>query len=235
MKIDRLRHVITPSAAYIYQHRPTIASSNFNQFDGIDALAQSHKIALGLENKLQTKRDKKTVDLLRTLISSDFALKENPGRGGFGPYKGDVEFKPNDWLSFNADASYDHYEDHIASANFETYINNGEKWTFGLGRRYTRDTDDQLTTDLTYKINQKWKIKMYDRFAIDKGILKAEDYVLTRDLHEWEMDLRYSQERGAGVEFMIIFRLKAFPDMDLDFLSSSFHRRKTGSQSSEGL
>ncbi len=233
MKIDRLRHVVTPTAAYIYQHRPSVGSSNFNQFDAVDSLEQAHKIGLGLEHKLQTKRDKKTVDLLRALFFSDFALKENPSRGGFGPYNMDVEFKPNDWLTFNMDASYDHYEDHIASANFETYINHGEKWTLGVGRRYARDSEDEVTTEWAYRINSKWKIKMYDRFNVDKGILKVEEYAITRDLHEWEMDLKYSQERGAGASFLMVFRLKAFPDMDLDLIGNSFHQRKAGSQSGE--
>lgn len=232
VKIDRLRHVVTPTIAYLYQHRPTIASSFYNQFDGIDAVDRAHKFGLGLENKFQTKRDGKTVDLLRALVSSDFALKENPGRGGFGPVNSDFEFKPNDWLTMNADMSYDHYNDRIASASFETYINNGDKWTFGLGRRYSYDADDEVTSELNYKINSKWRFKIYERFAINTGVLKEENYALTRDLHEWEMDINYRSVRGGGSDIMMIFRLKAFPDTDLDLFNTGFNKRKTGSQSS---
>ncbi len=234
MKIDRLRHVVTPTVAYIYQHRPTIASDNLNQFDAIDTVDRIHKIGLGLENKLQTKRNNQTVDLARLLVSSDFALKENPGTGGFSPVSTDLELKPTDWLTFNADAVYDHKNDRVSSANFDSYINGGDKWTFGLGRRYSRGSDDLITTEWFYKINPKWKIKLYDQFTIDTGVLKVEDYMFTRDLHEWEMDFDYHTERGAGSSFLVLFRLKAFPDMNLNLFETAFHQRKSGSQSSTG-
>jgi len=88
-----------------------------------------------------------------------------------------------------------------------------------------------MTTELRYKINSKWKFKIYDRFIVDKGTVKGEDYAFTRDLHEWEMDVEYRQERGAGSSFFVVFRLKAFPNMGLNLFSDNYHQRKAGSQS----
>ncbi len=233
--INGLRHVITPTVAYLYQHRPTVPYTTLNQFDDIDAIDKAHSIAFGLENKLQTKRKGQAVDLVRFLLTSDFLLKEDPGKPGFGPVKGDIEFKPNNWLTFNADAEYDHKNDTFTTANFDAYISNGEKWSFGIGERYTKDVDNQITTEWMYKLNPKWKFRIYERFLANTGQLKEEEYALTRDLHEWEMDLTYRQERGSGSEFLVVFRLKAFPDMNLDLLSTGFNRPKAGSQSSEGI
>ncbi|MBI3601311.1 MAG: LPS assembly protein LptD [Candidatus Omnitrophica bacterium] len=232
--INGLRHVVTPSATYGYVHRPTISASHFNQFDSIDALSQSHSVHLSLENKLQTKRGKQSVDLLRTIVETDYQLlKTEPGRS-FGPVTSTVEFIPNSWLSFRADENYDNKNKRWNNANFDTYINGGDKWSFGIGKRYARHVDDQITTELRYKINPKWKIKIYDRFLVDKGTIKEEDYALTRDLHEWEMDIDYHQERGAGTGIFVVFRLKAFPNMGIDLFSDSFHQPKAGSQSSTG-
>ncbi len=232
VEINGLRHIVTPTAAYLYKHRPTFSSLHLNSFDSIDSADKQHTVALGLENKLQTKRNGVSVDLLRTLVSSDFALKENPGKGGFGPVKSDVEFKPADWLQFNADALYDHHRDYFTAFNFDTYINGGDKWNFGIGQRYDRGGDDQITTEWNYKINPKWRFKIYDRFTVNHGGLREEHYVLTRDLHDWEMNMEYHQQHGGGTDLLISFTIKAFPDMGLDLFSTGFNKRKAGSQNS---
>jgi len=56
------------------------------------------------------------------------------------------------------------------------------------------------------------------------------EYVLTRDMHEWEMDLGIDQQEGQGSTFYVLFRLKAFPDMKLDMLQSNFAPSRPGAQ-----
>jgi LPS-assembly protein len=230
-EINGLRHVVTPSVTYGYAHRPTLSASRFNQFDTIDALAQSHHVLLSLENKIQTKRNNRSVDLIRTIVETDYNLiKSEPGRS-FGPVISTIEFNPNNWLTFKADESYDNKNKRWNYANFDAYINGGDKWSFGIGKRFAHHMDDELTTQWIYKINPKWKFKLDDRFILDKGIIQQEDYILTRDLHEWEMDIDYHQERGNGTAFLITFRLKAFPNMIASSFSDSYHQPKAGSQS----
>ena len=235
MEINRLRHIITPSIAYQYRHKPTLSSDVLDAFDGVDSLTRDHYIALGLENKWQTKRKGISVDLLRVLWSSNFNLKEHIGKGSFDLVKSDIEFKPVDWLTFNLDTAYDPHRELLSSANFDLYVNNGEKWALGFGKRYSFDSDDQITTDFKMKVNPKWTFRFYERFDINKGLQKAQSFTVTRDLHEWEMDINFNEIRGQGSELWLVFRLKAFPEMALDFFGTSFNRRKTGSQSSEGL
>ena len=233
MKIDKLRHIITPGISYAYTHDPSISPAHLNSFDGIDGLRQQHNLNLSLVNKLQTKRGKEAVDILRTTVESQYELLQDEPGNGMGPVKSTVEFLPSDWLTLKFDETYDHKNNRWSDSGFEAYINGGQKWSLNVSRRFTFDVDDQYTTELIYKINPKWKIKMYDRFTVDKGVLKEEDYVLTRDLHEWEMDLMYHQIRGGGTDLFIVFRLKAFPEMDLDLFSSGFNKRKAGSQSGD--
>lgn len=232
MKIDRLRHIVTPSISYEYDHTPTILASQLDSFDAIDSLDRMHLITFALENKLQTKREDKTVELLRFLLESDFRLKEDPQGGGFDEVRSDMDFRPTDWLTLNFDSMYDTRKDHLATANFDLYINHGDKWRFGVGKRLNHDVDDQLTTDFFYRLNPKWAIKMYERFDLDRGILKEQDFVLSRDLHEWIMDINFNQTRGEGSEALVVFTLKAFPEMEIN-AGRGFNRRKAGSQSSE--
>ena len=109
------------------------------------------------------------------------------------------------------------------------YITNDPRgWYFNLGERYSHDVDNQVTAEWGYTINPLWKFKIYDRLDInDGGQQKEQQYTLTRDLHEWEMDLNFNHTRGEGSSFMMVFRLKAFPGLALD-ASTSFSKRKAG-------
>ncbi len=234
MEINRLRHIVTPTVSYVYRRTPTLSSEDLDIFDGVDTIARDHYIALGLENKWQTKRQGKNVDLLRVLWSSNFNLKEHIGQGSFDHVKSNIEFKPVDWITFNSDSDYDPHQHLLSSANFDIYINRGKKWALSFGKRYSVGSDDQITTDFRVKLNPKWTLRLYDQFDINHGQQKSQEFTVTRDLHEWEMDVNFNETRGQGSEIWLVFRLKAFPDMGLDLFRTSFNRRKAGSQSFEG-
>jgi len=233
VNLNRLRHIVTPSISYSYQGNPTIPFAQLDSFDGIDSLANDHSISFSIENKLQTRRNESSVDLLRFIVSAPFNLKESSSKGGFGTISADIDFKPLDWATFYFDSSYDTYNDRLSTANFDIYINGGSKWYVDLGKRWNRDVDDQLTTEFFYKLNPKWAAKTYTRFDLRSGILKEQEFTITRDLHAWEMEINFNETRKKGNEIWMIFRLKAFPDLAID-VGSSFNKRKAGSQSAEG-
>jgi len=192
-----------------------------------------HSLNFSLENKLQTKRSKVSMDLLRLVIGTNFNLKEEPGKGGFQQVSADIDFLPVDWVKFYLDANYDTQKEFLTTVNFDMYINGGEKWSLDIGKWWTRKGDDQITTAYNYKFNQKWALRTYTRFDLRSGILKEQEYTLRRDLHAWTLDFNFNETRREGNEIWLVFTLKAFPDMVIDF-GTSFNKRKLGSQSSEG-
>jgi hypothetical protein len=246
LNINGLRHVITPTITYLYQARPTYPASSFNQFDGIDDLYRIHQFELGLENKLQTKRNGQIVDLLRLLISTNFGLQGTTvgppaqttglgatGRRGFNPYDSQLDFHPTDWLTFHNDNEYDFHDGHWNSENFDGEIH-GAGWSFALGNRYTRYQGDQVTAEWDYTINPKWRFRIYNSYPLTKatnGNLTSaieREYVITRDLHEWEMDVAIDQQQGQGSTFYVLFRLKAMPNMKIPFINTMFHSSRPG-------
>ena len=233
LDINRLRHIVTPSVSYFYNHTPTFTSNDLDSFDAIDSKDIGHSINFSVENKLQTKRNNDVVELLRAVIGTDFALKENPGKGGFNVITTDIDFRPVDRIMFYFDSTYDTREEYLTTANFDMYINGGKNWWVNIGKRWSRQVDDQITTELGYKLNPKWAIKTYNRFDVRSGQHKEQQLTLTRDLHEWTMDINFNETRSQGSEIWIVFTLKAFPDFVVD-LGTSFNKRKAGSQSSEG-
>ncbi len=231
--IQRLRHVITPTINYSYDHDPTVPSTALDSYDGIDSLQRRHNINFALENKLQTKRGGQPVDLFRVGINSDFHLKEHPAKGGFDTVISRVELTPRERFRFFVDSTYDTKDHKMKTVNFDFYINEGDpKWSWNVGKRYSPSVYDELTSELRYQINPKWKFRMYDLFDFWNGGLKEQEYSVTRDLHCWEMEINFNEKRNLGNEIWLVFRLKAFPDLLLD-LATSFNKRKVGSQSWE--
>ncbi len=230
LNINRLRHVITPSVAYFYKHDPSIESSKLVQFDSIDSLTREHGMTFGLENKLQTKREGKNVDLARILVSSDFYLKEDARKGGFNNVTTKTDFRPIKWMAFYAETNYDTIKDHISSSNFDIYFNDPkDQWSLSFGKRFDRAVDDQITAQLDYRVNKKWYFEIYERWDEDRGHNKEQKYSIVRDLHEWEAKLSFDHKIADGDTVWIVFTLKEFPDLAIDF-GSGFNRVKTGAR-----
>lgn len=222
--VDKMRHIVTPSLDYLFQDDPTVQNSKIFAFDSLDTLSNANLVTLSLENKIQVKRGKNTVDLLRAVVSTPYKFKQNPGTSGFDVIQTDIDFKPTDWLSVYFDSKYDPHDRELDTANFDVYVN-GHKWRLGVGRRYNRLADDQITAEFKYRINAKWLFKAYERLDIESGRLKEQSFLLRRDLHSWEMDMHYRDSRSDGQQILMAFRLKAFPELGFDFGSTLSERR----------
>ncbi|HOX54699.1 MAG TPA: LPS export ABC transporter periplasmic protein LptC [Candidatus Omnitrophota bacterium] len=237
-RYNGLRHIITPSITYSYIRKPNVTSAELIQYDTIDSIGKASDLKLSLENKLQTKRDLKTVDFLRYIVDSTYIFKHGQDEGGsFSNINSDLEFLPHNWIRLDADSVYDRRNKYFSSGNFDIYLhdakhkeNEEEKWSFGLGRRFERKISNQTTTELKYRLNDKWGFRIYERWYPRFDNLLEQDYTIVRDLHCWEMEINYNITRGNGSAIWLIMRLKAFPEMAFD-MNKSYHQRKAGSQS----
>lgn len=230
LNINRLRHVVTPSVAYFFDHEPTLADTLLDQYDSIDGLKARHGMKFSLENKLQTKRNNQNCDLFRLALGSDFLLKEDAGKGGFNNVTADMDVRPYQWLGLYLDSVYDTIKDHLQIANTDVSFNDEKgKWYFRFGKRYAFHIDDQITAEWGITLNPKWQFVVYQRFEEDKGKSMAQQYRFRRDLHCWWVDFSAGKRQGAGNEIWIVFTSKDFPDMGLDF-NAILSRKKPGSQ-----
>ncbi|MFC1632032.1 LPS-assembly protein LptD [Candidatus Omnitrophota bacterium] len=236
LAINNLRHVITPNVGYHYQHTPTILPEKLVQFDALDAINRRDEFVLSLENKLQTKRGDQPVDLARLMISTNY-LHRRPGGSRFTNVNFDFEFTPFSWLTLEFDTSYDHRQDRFTTYNLDIYADQDDDWLCGFGYRYAHEDHSEATFELSFKPTPLWKIGIYERFmfkgypnAIKKIYdLREQEYRITRDLHCWTSEILYTISRGEGESVYLVFRLKAFPEMPLEF-GKSYHAPKPGSQ-----
>jgi hypothetical protein len=138
LNLNGVRHIITPTIGYSYNHAPTISINKLKYIDSVDLLTSSNAANLGLSNKLQVKRkDSKgkeiTVDFMDINISTTYYFSPhiiygtqpyiqqngteisvtNPDRTKkAGVSFSDVVLKykilPYSWLRIEGDATYKH-------------------------------------------------------------------------------------------------------------------------------
>ncbi|MCK9604698.1 MAG: hypothetical protein M0R66_10115, partial [Candidatus Omnitrophica bacterium] len=105
--------------------------------------------------------------------------------------------------------------------------------SFGFSQRYNRKGPNEFVADLKWRISPKWRFSIYERFvtghrdpSLKRG-LREQEYVLSRDLHCWIVDLTYNITRDIGESIFIAFRLKAFPEMEFNY-NQEYHKPKPG-------
>ena len=240
LNINDVRHIITPTINYTYQHMPTILSSKLTQIDSIDSIAApSNSATLQLSNILQTKRDDSSVDFFDFLISAPYNFKT---RGNHSSKLGDITLKLKffPWSNvslysdalFSRDKTSDAYNT-FSNANYELSYDMGKERSVGFGQRYQRKGSNEFTFVFNWRLNPKWKFTIYERYAaghrdpsLGRG-LREQEYVLSRDMHCWTMEATYNVTRDKGESIFIAFKLKAFPELGFN-LNQAYHQPKAG-------
>jgi hypothetical protein len=245
MEIHKLRHIITPSANYYFTYQPTVSPDNLNQFDEIDALDTANGVKLSLENKLQTKRysgnELKSVDLATFIVSSDYMFRLKDDNLAYKSQKFrtvdfQLELNPYPWLYNLSKMSVNTKTCTVETASVDVSATGGEKWLFGLGYRY-EDVESGITnyatTEVMYKINEKWKVRVYEQYDIENGSFYEQEYTIFRDLHCWLVEFTYSIRANNDHTFWFALRLKAFPNIPIG-MNRTYSRAQPGAAAQGG-
>ncbi len=237
LDINKLRHIITPSANYYYTHQPSVDPANLTQFDSIDALAADNGVRLALENKLQTKRlegeDLKSVDLATFIISTDYGFRLKDDNLSYKSQKFktvdmQLEAVPYPWLYTLSKMTVNTKQYMIESASIDIVGNGGDAWSLGAGYRYENvetGSSNLVTVGAMYKINDKWKVRAYERLDIAKMGFEEQEYTIIRDLHCWIAEFTYDIKKMEDQAIWIVMRLKAFPETPIGFRRTYYRPR----------
>lgn len=245
MEINSLRHIITPSIGYAYNHEPTVLNSKIRQIDDVDSITRSNSMSLQLYNKLQTKRKSQSVDFIDFRTTSTYTFKPKSGNK-LGSNLSDILFElkllPYSWMRVDADATYmrsgnrsDFRYGHFSNANYDLNFDFGGERSFAFGQRYQLKGGNEITYDIDWRLSPKWKFYFYQRYnrghdpTLKRG-LREQEYGISRDLHCWTVEFNYNVKRGVGEAVWFIFRLKAFPELEFEY-NQNYHAPKAGSQS----
>jgi len=249
LDINDIRHIITPTVNYTYQHMPTIRASELRQIDGIDGISNpSNSATLQLSNILQTKRNDSTVDFFDFLISSPYQFKTRGVRSStLGDITLKLKFLPWSNVALYSDSTFNRTStvagmNKFTNVNYELSYDMGNERSVGFGQRYQRQGSNEFTLNFNWRINPKWKFSIYERYAagsrnpallLGRG-LREQEYVLSRDMHCWTMEATYNVTRDKGESIFIAFKLKAFPELGFNF-NQAYHEPKAGDANREAL
>ncbi len=247
MDVDGLRHIISPSVKFNYNHKPTVNSSMIRQIDSVDDIAANSSLYIELSNKLQTKRDGKSIDLVDFLVYTNyyfnsFDTTNNIKRTDeFSDIFMQLKMKPYAWLRVDFDSTYKRSGPrnngnygHFSDVNYDFNFDFAKERSFGIGQRYERNGSNEITAQIDWRINPKWKFSIYERYNASadtdlKRGLREQEYRLSRDMHCWIMDMVYNISKEDGHTIWFVFKLKAFPETEFDF-DQNYHKPKSGAQ-----
>jgi lipopolysaccharide assembly outer membrane protein LptD (OstA) len=177
LQVDGLRHILEPSANYVYVPNPSTPPSQLPQFDSalpslellpiefpddnnIDSVDSENVIRLGLRNTLQTKRDGKLDNLLDWNLAVDWRLTPastamnldepfSPSQR-FSDLYSDLAFKPRSWIVLDSKLREDVANGDLNFAFDQLTFAPGERWSWGIGYWYLRDGFDGFSPSVNF-------------------------------------------------------------------------------------
>ncbi len=120
-----------------------------------------------------------------------------------------LDARPYDNVRFSSSARYDHVGDYFKEINYDINYHFAAERSFGIGQRYTNKLYDnnyggnQITFSAVWRFNPKWKFELYERYQVNRTTQRSsgfieQQYILSRDLHCWIMNLAYDIKEDTG-------------------------------------
>jgi LPS-assembly protein len=245
LQVDGLRHIIEPSANYVFVPDPSVPPTQLPQFDGqlpslmllpvsfpdyndIDSIDSENVIRFGLRNVLQTKRAGQVQDLVNWNLLLDWRLEPQPGQSSLNDLYSQLSFRPRTWLTFESQVRYDIDGANLNLAFHQITFNPDNRWSWGLGNWYLRagtwgngtwQESDYYTSIFFYRFNDNWGVRLQHNFDAVSGRLQSQFYTIYRDLRSWTMSLTFYLQNNLGqsVNYGVSYQLslKASPSSTL--------------------
>lgn len=219
LDMDGLRHIVEPSANYVFVPRPNARPNELPQFDrelpsfrllpiefpdynAIDSVDSQNVIRLGLRNRFQTKRGGQVESLGTWDIYSDWRLDPRDDQEEFEDIYSDAFIKPRSWLGLESVTRYDTDNGRWRMAYHTVSIRPNDVWSWGLGHYYLRDDyratptalgegNNSLVSTIYYRLNENWGFRTHHRFDVREERLQEQGYTVYRDLRSWTAALTF--------------------------------------------
>jgi lipopolysaccharide assembly outer membrane protein LptD (OstA) len=220
LDVDGLRHIIEPSANYVFVPTPIYSRTNdlpqfdfqmpslrllpieFPDYNAIDSVDSQNVMRFGLHNKLQTKRHGEVVNLLDWNLYTDWRLKPGQGQTTFADLYSDMVIKPRSWITFESLTRYDIDGGQLNLALHTLTLQPNETWSWGLSHWYLRDDfratptalgqgNSLISSTIFYRLNENWGFRATHHFETRDGRMEEQYYTIYRDLRSWTAGLTF--------------------------------------------
>ncbi len=239
--LDGLRHIIEPSADYVFIPRPSTVASQLPQFDSenpslllspvllgdyssIDSIDTQNVIRFGLRNLLQTKRGGAIDDLVNWNVMLDWRLDPNLNQSPVNDLYSRFALRPRRWLTAESQLRYDLDHGDLNLAFHQLTFTPGDRWSWGIGHWYLRggnwgngtwNENNFISSTLFYRVNDNWGLRATHNYNSANGRLQEQYYTIYRDLRSFTGALTFrlldEPNRSSDVTIAFMLSLKASP------------------------
>jgi len=226
LEAQGLRHIIEPSANYVYVPDPSVEPPRLPQFDyelpslrllpidypdynSIDSIDSQNVIRFGLRNWLQTKREGRVENLLSWDLYTDWRLRPRTNQTTFADLYSDLAFRPRSWITFESQARYDIDRGTFNLAYNSLTLQPNDHWSWGIGYWYLSDYlaeefnagdegNNLIRNTIFYRLNENWAVRASQYFEARTGRMEEQFYTLYRDFRSWTGALTFrARDNGS--------------------------------------
>jgi LPS-assembly protein len=246
--LDGLMHVIQPFTNFSYvkedgpdptailaldrfQPSTPLRAIDFPQFTSIDSIDNWTVWRVGVRNKLETRRDDRTITWfeLDTYLDVNF---DNPyDRTEYSNLFNNIRFTPLPWMSFTINSQLPAFDKGFTEVDTIASVQPMANLQLSVAHRYLNGNPFFQDSSLFvvggyYRIDDNWGIGVQEQYEGATGILEQQRYSIYRDLSSWVASFGgIIRDNNGAKEYGVIFTitLKAFPKFgfDLNFDPSS--------------
>jgi LPS-assembly protein len=246
--LDGLMHVIQPftNFSYVEENGPNpmavlgfdrfqpstqLRAIDFPQFTPIDSIDNWTVWRAGVRNRLQTRRDDRTITWfeLETYLDVNF---DNPyDRTDYSNLFNNIRFTPLPWMSFTVNSQVPAFDTGFTEVDTIASVQPLANLQVSVAHRYLNGNPFFQDSSLFvvggyYRINDNWGIGVQEQYEAATDTLEQQRYSIYRDLSSWVASLGgVIRDNKGSKEYGILFTvtLKAFPKFgfDLNFDPSS--------------
>src|SRR5438067_2872029 len=239
--LDGLMHVIQPftNFSYVEENGPNplsilefdrfepstqLRAIDFPQFTPIDSIDSWTVWRVGVRNRLETRRDDRTITWLELDTFFDVNFDNPYDRTDYSNFFNNLRFTPLPWMSFSVNSQVPAFAKGFTEVNTIASVQPIANLQLSVGHRYLNDNPFFLDSSLFlvggyYRINDNWGVGAQEQYEATTGLLEQQRYSIYRDLSSWVASFGGVIRDNKGVkEYVVIFTmtLKAFPKFGFD-------------------
>ena len=239
--LDGLMHVIQPftNFSYVdenganptailgfdrYQPSTQLRAIDFPQFTTIDSIDNWTVWRVGVRNRLETRRDDRTMTWfeLDTFFDVNF---DNPyDRTDYSNFFNNIRFTPLPWISLSVNSQLPAFSKGFTEVDTLASVQPLANLQLSVGHRYLNSNPFFQDSSLFlvggyYRIDDNWGVGVQEQYEAETGLLEQQRYSIYRDLSSWVASFGGVIRDNKGVkEYGILFTvtLKAFPKFGFD-------------------
>ena len=239
--LDGLMHVIQPFTDFSYVKEdgpnPTAVLGfdrflpstqprvlDFPQFTTIDSIADWTVWRVGVRNRLEPRRDDRTLTWLEVDSFVDVQF-ENPYQPtDYSNLVNNIRFTPLPWMSLSVNSQVPAFDKGFTEVDTVAIVQPLANLQLNVAHRYLNGNpffqDSSLFVVGGYcRLNDNWGIGVQEQYEAETGLLQEQRYSIYRDLTSWVASFGGVIRDNSGVkEYGLLFTvtLKAFPKFGFD-------------------